>query len=232
MVDVIVGLFIIVFLYFGFREGFAKTLGSIVMLFLALYAATAALAGLASTSAEFGNPKSLLTILTFFVIWLVLYVVLDLILKIVLKLLISIKILGPADQIIGLALGGIKGLLLAGIILQIILAFPLSSEVKKNILNAIPARFSIATFQYVYPEAKKLAPYLDKFIKSENKGTLMDELGTKTEEVSPEVEKLKNISGDKIMDRLEKTKKEQEKRLHQLLEDENPSPTAPQGAPR
>jgi len=231
MVEVIVTLVVIVFIIAGFRDGLAKTLGSMAMLFLALFASSAALAALTNFSAEFGNPKSYLSIVTFFFLWLVFFTALDLLLKLILKVVVTITVLGPLDQVGGLLLGGVKGLLIAGIILQIILAFPLSAKNRTAILGAVPAKFSLAAFQFIYPAAKKFQPYFNDLIKTESKDNFMDNIVVKenvTQEVTPGLNKIREDTTKKILG----SSPALEKRLNDLLKDENLKPTAPQGSPR
>jgi len=192
MVEVIVGLVIIVFTIAGFRDGLAKALGSIVMLFLALFISSAAVNALARTSAEFSNPKSILTVIVFFIIWLVVFGALDLLTRLILKVVVNVTVLGPLDHVAGLLLGAVRGMLICGIFLRLILSFPLSDGARRSIIEAIPAKFSIAAFEWAYPEAKKLQPYFDNLIKNETKTSVIDEIaaGTKVSgEVTSEIEK-------------------------------------------
>lgn len=220
MVELIVGIFITAFIYFGFRDGLAKTLGSIIVLFLALFISSAVITALSGVASEFGNPKSLLTVIVFFIVWLALFTALHLLVKLLLKVIIQITVLGPLDQFGGLFLGGVKGLLLAGIFLQFILSFPVPEGTRQAILNAVPAKFSIATFQWLYPAAQRMQPYIDNFMKIDKNADVMESLSLK-QALTPEAEGIikQNIPA------LEKTAREQEKRLKELLEDSDLSPT-------
>jgi uncharacterized membrane protein required for colicin V production len=222
MVELIVGLFIAAFVYFGFRDGLAKTLGSIVVIFIALFLSSAVISILAGIASEFSNPKSLVTMVVFFIVWLVLYTALHLLIKLILKVVVQITILGSLDQIGGLFLGAVKGLLLAGIFLQLILSFPVSSNARQTILKAIPAKFSIATFQWLYPAAQKMYPYLDHLIKIDNKNDVMESISLK-QTLTTEAEGMikQNLPS------LEKATREQNKRLQELLEESEPSPAKP-----
>ncbi len=227
MVEMIVGLFIITLAYFGFREGLAKTLGSIAVLFLALFLSSACIAALSTIAAEFSNPKSLLTIIVFFIIWLVLFIALDLLIKLILKVVVQITVLGPLDQVGGVLLGAVRGMLIAGITLQFLLSFPLSDKTKTSVLSALPAKFSIATFQWLYPAAQKMQPYIEDLIKLEDQSGVIENIAIK-DKLTGEVEGVvkENIPA------LQKAAKEQESRLKKLLEENELSPTSPSGRPR
>jgi uncharacterized membrane protein required for colicin V production len=227
MVEIIVGLFIITLAYYGFRDGLAKTLGSIAMLFVALFLSSSAIAALGKIAAEFNNPKSLLTIIVFFLLWLALYIALDLLIKLILRVVVQITVLGPLDQVGGVLLGAVRGMLVAGIALQFMLSFPVSDKTKVRVLSALPAKFSIATFQWVYPAAQKMQPYLNGLINLDDKSEVIENI-TIRDKVSGEVE---GIIKEKVP-ALDKAAREQEKRFRQLLEGSDLSPTSPSGRPR
>jgi uncharacterized membrane protein required for colicin V production len=227
MIELVVSVFILAFIYLGFRDGLAKTLGSIIMIFLALFLSSAAIAGLATIAGEFSNPKSLVTIVFFFIIWLALYIALHLLIKLILKVVIQVTVLGPLDQVGGLLLGAVRGLLIAGIVLQVFLSFPITDKTRQAVLAAMPAKFSIATFQWLYPAAEKMQPYIENLIKMEKKSGVMENMslpGSITEEVQKKIED--NVPA------LQKETQKQEERLRQLLEDNNLKPTAPSGRPQ
>ena len=227
MVELIVSLFIITLAYFGFRDGLAKTLGSIAVLFIALFLSSSAIAALSKIASEFSNPKSLLTIIVFFILWLALYVALDLLIKLILKVVVQITVLGPLDQVGGVLLGAVRGLLIAGIALQFMLSFPVSDKTKTRVLAALPAKFSIATFQWLYPAAQKMQPYINDLINLEDKSGVIENIAIK-DKVTGEVEGIikENVPA------LEKAAKEQEKRFRKLLEESELSPTSPSGRPK
>jgi len=227
MVDFIIILFLLGFLFLGFREGLVKTLGSIALIFLALFLASAALNYLSRVSPEFSDPKTLLALIAFIIVWVAVYVALDLLLKLILNVVINVNILGPLDRVGGLLLGGVRGLLLAGIILQLIFSFPISDQSKKSILDSLSAKFSIATFQLIYPAAKQWAPYFKKFTDIDMKMDFIEGIGTQ-EAGSGKLEKLI----EKNLPNLKKQTDDQEKRLKELLEDENLGPSTPSGRPK
>jgi len=227
MVDFIIILFLLGFLLLGFREGLVKTLGSIVLIFLALFLASAALNYLSKVSPEFSDPKTLLALIAFIIVWVAVYVALDLLLKLILNVVINVNILGPLDRVGGLLLGGVRGLLLAGIILQLIFSFPISDQSKKSILDSLSAKFSIATFQLIYPAAKQWTPYFKKFTDIDMKMDFIEWIGTQEADSG----KLENLI-EKNLPNLKKQTEEQEKRLRELLQEEPGSPTPPSGNPK
>ena len=234
MIDILVIFTLLVFLFWGFREGLVKALGSIVMVFLALFGATAFLQFLAKNSAYFTDPTSASAVVAFFAAWLVSFFILDLLLGLVLSKVIRIIVLGLLDRVAGVVLGGLKGLLVAGIILQLLLCLPLASERKKQMLDSTLCKISIATYQRAYPMAQKWAPYFNDFLK-ENLIEKMQMQKKIPELVSAEAEKIKQMTPDEVMNKIieyERIKKEQERKIRELLEQHKIQPSVPQGSAR
>lgn len=165
MLDLIVGIAILGFAFIGLREGLAKSLGGLVLVFVAFFLATATVNFLAKGAPQFNDPNYLGATLVFLVVWAVSYVLLDLLLLIVLKKIITIVVLGPFDKVGGVIIGGFKGIVICGIILQLVLYFPTSREFKARIKQSELSRFAIATYHWVYPFAKRVAPGVSDFMK-------------------------------------------------------------------
>jgi uncharacterized membrane protein required for colicin V production len=234
MIDLIIGLFILLFVFLGLREGLAKTLGSIVLIFLALFFSNSSIDFLARVSPELTKSGSFAASAVFLGIWAVIYALLDFLLGLILRRIITIIVLGPLDRVAGTLLGVFKGLLIAGIVLQLSLCFPIAAQTKKRIMDSSAAKFSIATYQWAYPLAKKWTPYFNRIIKE----NLLDRIQKQEkipEKISAEIESIKKMSPDEVMDKLieyEKVKKETEAKIKKLLEEKNLMPSSPTGRPR
>jgi len=184
MLDLIVGIVIVCFAILGIREGTAKSLGSVALIFVAVFLATGAVNLLAQGNTQFNDPNFLAATVIFLFVWLISFILLDLLLLIILKKVVTIIILGPSDRVGGLLLGGFKGALICGLILQLLLFFPLSGGSKEKINRSTLSRFSMAAYNWVYPYAKKIAPCISDFIKKN------------VEEKSGELEKIKEDKGE------------------------------------
>ncbi|MEE8637604.1 MAG: CvpA family protein [Candidatus Margulisiibacteriota bacterium] len=209
MLDLIVGIAILGFVVLGLREGIAKALGSLVLVFIALFLATGTVNFLAKSAPQFSDPNFLGATIIFLVVWLVSYLLLDILLTVVFKKIITIVILGPFDKVGGLLIGGFKGVVICGIVLQLVLYFPISKDAKEQIKNSALSRFSIATYHWVYPYAKRIAPAVSDFMKKN------------LEEKTGELEKLGSEFGE--------VKSEKEEKIKKLLKDQKLLPTVPQG---
>jgi len=187
MLDVIVGIAIACFVILGAREGIAKALGSVLLVFISLFLATRTIDFFAQGAEQFKDPSFLGTIIIFFLVWLLSYILLDLLLNLIFRKAVKIIVLGPLDSVGGLLIGGFKGILICGIILQLALALPLSADSKKYISEGKLSGFSIAVYQLAYPQAKRLAPKISELMETD----IMGEMNKKSEvkadpELSPE----------------------------------------------
>ena len=133
MLDVIVGIIICVFFLLGLYEGIVKSLGSVALAFFSLYLAKSTIGFLAKGASQFSDPSFLGTAVIFLVVFVVTYGLLDLLLNIILKKIIMVVVLGPLDKVGGFMIGGFKGMLICGIVLQMMLYFPVSAQTKKRI---------------------------------------------------------------------------------------------------
>jgi len=216
MLDVAVGIVIFLFVVLGLREGIVKSLGSVAAVFVGLFLASSTLSFLAKAEPRFAEPSFLGAIIIFLLVWALSYVVIDILLTLLFKKIINIIVLGPVDKVGGTLIGGFKGLLISGIILQLALAMPISAETKKTITSSPISRFAIAAYQWSYPYAKKLMPMVNNLMQQNNiveKVNEQENLKDKTKDLSPN-DFIKNI------DKYEKVKTEQEKKIMKLLKDQ------------
>ncbi len=160
MIDIIVGIAVFLFIVLGLREGLVKSLVSVGIVFGALFIAAYALTYLSKEAPQFGDPNYLGTTLVFLLAWVLSYLVLDLLVTLLLKRIMTIIVLGPFDTVGGLLVGGFKGLLICGVLLQLVLALPISEDVRGMIKESNLSRFSISVYHWAFPYAKKLAPKL------------------------------------------------------------------------
>ena len=216
MLDVAVGIVIFLFVVLGLREGIGKSLGSVAAVFVGLFLASSTLSFLSKAEPRFAEPSFLGAIIVFILVWALSYIVIDLLLTLLFKKIINIILLGPVDKIGGTFVGGFKGLLISGIILQLCLAMPISAESKKAITQGPISRFAIAAYQWSYPYAKKLAPMVNDLMQKNNiveKINEQENLKDKTKDLKPN-DLIKNI------DNYKQIKTEQEQKIKKLLKDQ------------
>jgi uncharacterized membrane protein required for colicin V production len=225
MLDLIVGIVIVCFAILGIREGIAKSLGSVVLIFVAVFLATGAVNLLAQNNPEFNDPNYLAATVIFLFVWLISFILLDLLLLIILKRIVTIVILGPFDKVGGVLIGGFKGALICGIVLQLVLYFPISSGSKEKIRKATLSRFSMATYNWAYSLAAKAAPGIRGFmIKS------LEERTGEMEKMKEEAEKLKKEGTGEFMEKISKyreVQEDKEEKARQLLKDKRLLPVVP-----
>ncbi|MBU0630399.1 MAG: CvpA family protein [Candidatus Margulisbacteria bacterium] len=165
MADLIIGLFVVGFILLGVRDGFARSLGGVAAFFLALFAAAGVIEFFANYSAIYKDYLNIATILTFIFIWLIVLIVLELLLGLVLKTIVTITVLGPVDRALGAVVGGGRGMLVAGLILQLLLSLALPVGFKKDMSEAFMTKISVSAYQWAFPIAKRMVPQINKTMK-------------------------------------------------------------------
>ena len=163
MVDIIIVIVVLVFVALGLREGLVKALSSVAAMLFALLLANAAVSSLNLLEAQ-----NISTVILFLLVTLVTYFVLDLLLTLLFKRVIYIAILGPVDKFGGGLVGGFKGLLIAGVILQLLLYCPFEAATKEQMQSAYLGRLSRWAYAWAYPFAKNFRPEVKDFIKVED----------------------------------------------------------------
>ncbi|MBU1026642.1 MAG: CvpA family protein [Candidatus Margulisbacteria bacterium] len=215
MLDVLIGIIILIFAALGSREGIAKSLLSVLLVFAALFLASGAVNYLAQNYPQFKDPTYIGATIIFLLVWLVSYLLIDFLLGFLVRRIIRIVILGPADIIGGILIGAFKGFLISGIILQLILYLPISDATKKQISESTLSRFSITAYHWLYPFAKKAVPVVSSWL---NKSPLNEIKDDKKLEKKPA--EVKEVSPDEFMGKVEQVKevaKDQEKQIKKLL---------------
>ena len=213
MLDLIIGIVVLLFVALGLREGIIKSLGSVIAVFVALFLATGVINFLARSEPRFADPSFLAATIIFLVVWGLAFILIDLVLTLLFKKLITVIVLGPVDKVGGMIIGGFKGALICGIVLQLALAFPFSDATKFEIKHARFSQWAIALYQKAYPYAEKIAPKVSEFMRN----NLVEKIGQK-ENLVETVNQPGNYPG-RFMQNVEKyetikiTQKEQIKKL-------------------
>jgi len=234
MVDLIIGIFVLLFLVLGLREGLVKTLLSILLVYIALFLSTAALNAMAKVTPGLADPTNAPAVCAFIVIWLITYIVLDLILGLLLRKVITVTVLGPLDKVAGVLLGAFKGMLIAGIILQLNFCFPVAESTRKMIAESNSVRFAIAAYQWTYPYIKPWSSYLGEMGK-ENLIEKIEKSGKVPSEISAEVAAVKKMKPEELLknvDKYNEAVKKSDQEFLKILEDQNLLPEQAPGKQR
>ncbi|MEA3493348.1 MAG: CvpA family protein [Candidatus Margulisiibacteriota bacterium] len=176
MFDLIVGFVIFCFIFLGTREGIVKSLASVVLVFASLFLASYAIAILSGGAPRFSDPSYAGTIGLFFLIWIVTYIFFDILLMFLIRKIVKVIVLGPVDIIGGMFVGGGKGFLICGIIIQMVLSLPISEATREQALNSILSRLSLSSYKLTYPYFRGLAP--KRFFTNIDEINLMERLGS------------------------------------------------------
>jgi membrane protein required for colicin V production len=204
MLDLVVGIAVLAFILLGLREGFIKALGGVAAVFAALFLATGTMAYLSKQTPSLGDPSKLGTMIIFLLVWALSYILLEILLSVLFRKIVKVVVLGSLDKVGGMLVGGFKGLLICGLILDLVLLSPVSAGAKKVINESKLSGFSMKVYDWAYPYAKKIAPrvksFWDKKIKPE----------------AAQTEKAKS----ETLNKFDKVKKSQEEKIMKLLKEQ------------
>ena len=217
--DIVIGVAILVFVILGLREGAVKAALSLILLFLSVFLATSFLDFLGKGLAQFNNPHYLGSIVVFLAVAGIFFLFFDFVLTVLFNKVICITILGPVDRVVGVLVGGFKGVLICGIVFQSILNLPLSSQNKQHLADSRLLRFTIQAYQRAHPYAKKVFPMLNEFMQ-ENVLEKVEKNGA----LKQGVEEIKKKGAKEI--------EQQAGRAKELLKEEKLLPSVPEGEVR
>ncbi|NQT30143.1 MAG: CvpA family protein [Candidatus Saganbacteria bacterium] len=234
MLDIVVGIVIVLFVLLGLREGLVKAILSVVAVLASLFLASWFIDFLSQGTARFSEPGNLSAIIAFLLAFAIIYILLDVALLILFTKIIYIRILGPVDKICGILVGGFKGILICGIVLQLMLFMPISKGLKQDIVTSYISSFSISVYEWAYPYAKQIMPKVNIFMKDNILEKIREQSSTKTVDPEPEKTNPEKIEFDVFLENIKKpnemTKNQQEK-IIELLKERKLLPNVPQGKP-
>jgi membrane protein required for colicin V production len=168
--DIITAVIISLMAFLGFRRGFLVSVFSLISIVLGIFLATKFHSGIALVLHKFIKDEKTLNVLSFLIIFFVIY---SAGIFIAGKLSKLSSITKSIDRILGTALGVIKGMLVASLILIFIKSFSLvsDSEIRTSYLFPYVSNFAPDTFDTVskiLPFNKKSFEDLNSFLKSDN----------------------------------------------------------------
>lgn len=163
-VDIYFSASVIFFFIVGLRWGILRMFVSIICINLAAYFAVNLAPSLVSAVSFFGAGNDDLTkaVLTGTIL-LVLVVLVEIIL-LVTKNIINIALLGPFDSIIGGIIGIVKGLIIAALVFDVILMFPISNDFKDAILKSSIRPIGERIVSFTFPIVSSAAPKVSDFV--------------------------------------------------------------------
>ena len=95
--------------------------------------------------------------------WIIAYFILDLAAAAINKI-IKITFMNPVESLGGAVLGLIRGILIVGLILQLVLILPVQSSYKNLINSSLSKKLSLPTLRKSYSSIFGMFPQIDLFI--------------------------------------------------------------------
>jgi uncharacterized membrane protein required for colicin V production len=171
--DIFLAIFILFYGLLGYVSGFLRSFLGIVVVLLSIYLSSNFSHVVLSSFGFLGEASKSAYPVLFLFLFLLLYLLGEILLSFV-KRVIKVVILGPLDGLCGMIASGIRGILLLGVIFQIILKLPISSAFRAVISDSIIIGYSQEILVRVYPFVVSKMPEVETFFKEKFADTVND----------------------------------------------------------
>ena len=163
--DICAIIFLVIITYHGTSRGIARTILDIIAVLLAIFA-SAQIYNLISVNflPILKTSGNLGYVIAFAVVWIAVYLALDILISAVQKF-VKIQFLPVVEGLGGAVLGFVKGVLIAGIIVQLLMLSPISTVTMENIKGSMTSRLTLPALRETYSKAFALFPKIDFFIR-------------------------------------------------------------------
>lgn len=163
-IDVIAVIAIAFFVYNSSTRGVMRSLLDVFAVLLSIFFAGIMFKYLSSTVMPFlkATDRSVYAI-TFIVFWVISYVILDLIVSAIQKI-VKITFMNPIESLGGALLGLIRGVLIVGLIIQLMVMLPIAGSYKDLIDVSLSKKLSLPTLKRSYASLFGMFPKIDLFI--------------------------------------------------------------------
>lgn len=164
-IDVGAVILLALFTYHGSQRGIVRSVLDIFAVLLAIFSAAQIYKILSTTILPFlKTSENVGYVFTFAVVWIAVYLALDILISAVQKL-VKVSFLGIVERLGGGALGFVKGILVTGIIIQLLSISPLSPGALESIKNSMASKLTLSTLRQTYSKTFGLFPKIDFFIR-------------------------------------------------------------------
>jgi membrane protein required for colicin V production len=163
-IDVFAVVAIAFFVFYGIQRGVMKSLLDIFAVLVAIFFAGQMYRYLSYTIMPFlkAQDASVYAIM-FSIFWIISFVVLELVVANIIKLM-KVTFIGTVENLGGALLGLIQGILVIGVLIQLCLMLPLSTDVRGVFAGSMSKRMSVPTLVKSYSSIFGMFPKIDFFI--------------------------------------------------------------------
>ncbi|MFC1767712.1 CvpA family protein [Candidatus Margulisiibacteriota bacterium] len=163
-IDVIAVIAIAFFVYNSSTRGVMRALLDVFVVLFSVFFAGMAFKFLAGTIMPFlRSTDRVVYAIIFLVFWIIAYVILDLIAGSLHKVM-KVTFMNPVESLGGAVLGLIRGILIVGLIIQLLMILPIASNYKNLINMSLAKRLSLPTLRRSYSSVFGMFPQIDLFI--------------------------------------------------------------------
>jgi len=163
-IDVIAVIAIAFFVYNSSTRGAMRSLLDVFVVLISIFCAGIMFKFLATTIMPFlRSTDRAVYAIVFLVFWVIAFVILDL-LAASLQKVIRVTFMNPVESLGGAMLGLIKGILIVGLVIQLLMMLPVATTYKDLIDMSLSKRLSLPTLRKSYSSLFGVFPQIDLFI--------------------------------------------------------------------
>ncbi|NQU17578.1 MAG: CvpA family protein [Candidatus Saganbacteria bacterium] len=165
-IDIVCGIVVLVFSFFGLRAGFLSSFLSLLVVYFSIFFSAGGAHFMARNAKFLSVPYGVSYALAFFALFIITIIVGELIVW-ALKKIVAVRLLGILDTAIAIFLGTFRALLIMGVVFTLVVGFPISDQTKKILDDTRFKHISVYIYKKTYPFAEKIIPKLSKIFKGQ-----------------------------------------------------------------
>lgn len=163
-IDVFAVIFIAFFVYQGAQRGIVRIVLDVIAVLLAIFASSQLIRIFTSTVMPLmRGPDKMAYVITFAVLFFILLLALDLIAGAIQKI-VKVSFHGGIETLGGSLVGFIKGILIVGVIVQLLSLYPFLSQIGESVETSMAKKLALPTLRQTYSSVFGMFPKIDFFI--------------------------------------------------------------------
>ena len=163
-IDVFAIIFLAFFVYQGAQRGIVRIIMDVIAVLLAIFASSTLLKIFSYTIMPFvKGPDKMAYVLTFAVLFFILLLALDLLAGTIQKI-VHVSFHGGIETLGGSLVGFIKGILIIGVIIQLLTLYPFIQQIGEGVDSSMAKKLALPTLRQTYSSLFVMFPKIDFFI--------------------------------------------------------------------
>ena len=162
-IDVFAVIFIAFFVYQGAQRGVIRIAMDVIAVLLSIFASSEIYKMISSTLTFLRGPDKMGYVVTFAVLFFILLLALDL-LEGAIQKIVHISFHGGIETLAGSAIGLVKGVLIIGVIVQLLTLYPFLPQIGESVNTSMAKKLALPTLRQTYSSLFSMFPKIDFFI--------------------------------------------------------------------